>query len=398
MSGLTAVQEWREIAGEMKLAMAGRAAHADATSRFPHENFTELAQKGLHTLTLGEAYGGHSIGFENTFELISELAAGCGSTALCLAMHYYTLAGLGTMTDNAMLAGVFRDIQHNGEYMSSFNQPNVMLLTARVAPKDMVKIEVRRTNGGYIVNGRKAFVSGCERFKYLPIYGYQEDTGTRLGMTALMVTRDDSGVTIDEAWRSTAMKGTKSHHVTLDEVFIPEDRLIGREGHAIEDTNELSHWSRLAISSVYQGIAQAAFDHVVSVLGKKRDMYSQTPLAFMPGSQFTLAEMRIKLETAANQLRMFARRADREREQGRFTDDLFQQSLITKYYVTHMANEIVWQAMQLDGMSALNEGELLERLYRDVRAATYHQPGDDLLKELLAKKTLGVVSVKNRWC
>ncbi|NEW08700.1 acyl-CoA/acyl-ACP dehydrogenase [Paenibacillus sp. SYP-B3998] len=59
---------------------------------------------------------------------------------------------------------------------------------------------------------------------------------------------------------------------------------------------------------------------------------------------------------------------------------------------------MVWQAMQIEGMNALNQGQLLERLYRDVRAAAYHQPGDDLLKELLAKKILGLVRLKKRWC
>jgi len=120
-------------------------------------------------------------------------------------------------------------------------------------------------------------------------------------------------------------------------------------------------------------------------------------LAVMPGPQFALADIRIRLETSFSQLLTFARQADSECEEGRFTDDLFQQSLVTKYYVTNQANEIVGKAMRIEGMNALNEGGLLERLYRDVRAATFHQPGDDLLMELLAKKSIGVMTLKNRW-
>lgn len=301
------------------------------------------------------------------------------------------------MPDNPMLREMFRDISERGEFISSFNQPNVMSQFNRASGVDLVKVKIDKVEGGYRINGRKHFVSGCERFKYLPVYGYQENTKSKLGMTALMVTRDDPGVEVKTAWNLSAMKASMSHHVELNDVFVPEERLIGREGYGVEDTNELSYWSRLAISAVYQGISKSAVDYTISIMKRKRDLYSQTNLATMPGPQFTLADMKIQLEVASNQMRGFARQADEERVSGDFTDDLFQKSLITKYYVTNIANEIVRLAMQVEGMASLSQGGLLERLHRDVRAATFHQPTDDLLKEILAKRTLGVVTLRNRW-
>ncbi|XID90685.1 acyl-CoA dehydrogenase family protein [Paenibacillaceae bacterium WGS1546] len=375
-----------------------RAANYDLTDRFPHENFADLAEAGLHAATLPESDGGLSCGFEETSRLLAEIAAGCPSTALCLAMHYYTLAGLSKFRDNGMLVRVFDDIRNNGEYMTSFNQPNVMLQLKREQTQNSTRIAIRKLEDGYLINGVKPYVSGCERFKYFPIYGNQEDSETKLGITALMVTREDAGVRIEKAWQSTAMRGTLSHHVRLDNVFVPRERLIGEEGTGVEDTNELTLWSRLAISSVYQGIAKAAVDYILNAVKHKKDSYSQISLAFMPGVQFTLAELLIQLETASSQLLAFARQADEESRQRNFSDELFQKSLITKYYVTHTANETVYKAMQIEGMNALTRGQTLERLYRDVRAATFHQPGSDLLKELLAKKSLGLITLRNRWC
>lgn len=374
-----------------------RAEHYDSSSQFPHVHFEEIVKMNYHTLPLPEKFGGKDYGFEATFKVLVELASGCASTALCMAMHYYTIAGLSRMKDNPMLEQVFHDIHKNGEFMSSFNQPNVMSQFNRASGFDLVKVKIEKVEGGYLINGQKNFVSGSERFKYLPVYGFQEGLKSKLGMTALMVTRDDPGVTIDQAWNLSAMKATMSHHVRLQDAFVPEDRLIGREGFAVEDTNELSHWSRLAISSVYQGIAKAALEHITSFMKKRKDLYSQASLAVMPGPQFKLAEMKIKLDTAENQLLSFAREADKERKYGQFSDRLFQSSLVTKYYVTNTAIEIVHLAMQIEGMSSLNQGSVLERLHRDVRAATFHQPTDDLLKELIAKRLLGVVSLRNRW-
>jgi len=387
---LSGLEQFREL-------VSARASQYDLQAEFPKENFQDLARYRLHTLTLPASVDGNGCGFEQTFQVIAEIASGCASTALCLAMHYYTVAGLGTLRSNEMLMRVFEDIRDNGAYMSSFNQPNVMSQYNKGQPSETVKISIKKVDGGYAVNGMKPFVSGCEFFKYYPVYGYQEHTGSKFGLTALMILRDDPGVSIEQAWLSSSMKATKSNHVQLRDVFVPEERLIGREGYAIEDTNILSYWSRLAISSVYYGIALAAYRYALDIVKKKTDIYSRSLLAVMPGPQFALADIRIRLETSFSQLLTFARQADSECEEGRFTDDLFQQSLVTKYYVTNQANEIVGKAMRIEGMNALNEGGLLERLYRDVRAATFHQPGDDLLMELLAKKSIGVMTLKNRW-
>ncbi|GIQ71278.1 acyl-CoA dehydrogenase [Xylanibacillus composti] len=399
MSALPGIREKLEVLDvqELKEAFFSRANEVDAAFRFPHENFDDIVSRNLHALPLSEEFGGRNYGFERIFDTLVEMAAGCPSTALCMAMHYYTLAGLSRMPETPMLRQLFQDVHENGEFISSFNQPNVMSQFNKASGFELVKVKIDKVEGGYRINGRKHFVSGCERFKYLPVYGYQENTKSKLGMTALMVTRDDPGVEIKNAWNLSAMKASMSHHVEMSDVFVPDDRLIGREGYGVEDTNELSYWSRLAISAVYQGIAKSAVEHTISIMKRKRDLYSQTNLATMPGPQFTLAEMKIQLEVASNQLRGFARQADEERARGEFTDDLFQKSLITKYYVTNTANEIVRLAMQVEGMASLNQGGLLERLHRDVRAATFHQPTDDLLKEILAKRTLGVVTLRNRW-
>ncbi|NEW08701.1 hypothetical protein GK047_22145 [Paenibacillus sp. SYP-B3998] len=68
----------------------------------------------------------------------------------------------------------------------------------------------------------------------------------------------------------------------------------------------------MAISSVYQGIAKASFDYVLESMKSKKDVYSQTSMAFMPGPQYALGELKIHVETAWSQLLTFARQADQE--------------------------------------------------------------------------------------
>lgn len=376
----------------------------DQTETFPHEHFKNITEQNLHLVTLPVEAGGKSFTPEQTSKLISEISSSCSSTGLCLAMHYYTLAGLVSHYSNPYIKRMFHEIAYKGKFITSFNQPNVMLsgyTTPGEKSKTYTGISIHKVKGGFLVNGVKPFVSGIECASYIPIFGDQlglDEDSFEFGITALILEKEDEGVSIEnDSWNLSGMRASKSNNVILENVFVPEERLVGRQLFGIEDTKELVYWSRLAISSVYHGIAMAAFNHVKELVKKRIDRISNKALSFLPGVQFKIADIKIKLDTSYSQLLYYSRELEEAMNQSRFTNELNVMSMVTKSYVANAANEIVWDSMQLEGMGSLNKGSLLERLYRDVRAATFHQPTEDLLKELLAKKTLGVITRKNRW-
>lgn len=78
--------------------------------------------------------------------------------------------------------------------------------------------------------------------------------------------------------------------------------------------------------------------------------------------------MKIKLDTSFSQLLNYSNQLEEALKLNRFPNDLNITSMVTKAYLSNAANDIVWDAMQIEGMGSLNKGNLLERLYRDVRA------------------------------
>jgi len=369
----------------------------DCHSRLPKANFDALVNHKLHTLPLEPRFGGRDYSFLSISSLLTNIATACPSTALCLAMHYYTLAGLRDISIFPLKESVFKDVCEEGQFVASFNQPNVVMVQRNQNYRDSSTITIEKVREGYLVNGVKPTVSGAKYFKYFPVYGYQNDVGGRFGLTALLLTKDDTGVEVQDSWNLAAMRSTGGDSIRFHNVFVPENRLIGREGFGIEDTPSMVFWSRLAISSVYLGIAKTAVEYTVDVLKRKKDFISKRSAAFMPGNQFRYADMRIKLETAISQLQMFGRQAEHEAQTGSYSEDLHQKAAITKYVVSKAANEIVWMAMEMEGSASMQEGSKLEKLYRDVRAATFHQPSEDLLKEILAKRSLGIITTQSRW-
>lgn len=369
----------------------------DAKNEFPYENFHLIRSMSLQNKASSKKYGGSEIGFEELSYLISDIASSCSSTALCLAMHYYTIGGLRNILSTELKDKIFSDVK-NGAFFASFNYPIVQTITKNFRPKDIVNIEAVKTDDGYLLNGTKMFVSGAPIFKYIPIYAFHSDQVNSLyGVSAFIVDKEMPGVSVHESWNFNTMKSSKGHHISLDGVKISEDALVGREGFGIEDTQDLMYWSRAAISSVYLGIAKAGIDYIKEIVMSKYDNISNKPLAFLPGVQFKYADMRIKYEASKDLLVSYTRQADLEMENGNFTNELFEKSLIIKQFVAKAANEIIWDAMQIEGMRSLQSSSFLEKLYRDVRAGLFHQPGEDLLKETLAKKSLGILTRNNRW-
>lgn len=80
--------------------------------------------------------------------------------------------------------------------MASFNQPNVTLLTRGQDNQNATRSRIDRENDCFVLNGQKSMVSGITRFKYLPVYGYQDSLKTNFNITGIMLSKDDPGVEV----------------------------------------------------------------------------------------------------------------------------------------------------------------------------------------------------------
>ena len=94
------------------------------------------------------------------------------------------------------------------------------------------------------------------------------------------------------------MRASGSHDIEFRDAFIADECLVGVEGAGTEGGNVCLPWYALGIAAVYTGVAGAAFDFAVEYL-KQRTLHPlPASVAHLPGSQFTVAEMQIQLETS----------------------------------------------------------------------------------------------------
>ncbi|MFS0752938.1 acyl-CoA dehydrogenase family protein [Oceanobacillus sp. 1P07AA] len=378
---------------KLRLQYRQTAIKADNEFLFPYDNFENLIKEGLHTINLPDKYGGESLGFVDTSKMIVELSKGCPSTALCLAMHFYTIGGLQRMLSPEIKEEIFLKVWEEGALFGSIGDPNVFLSNPKKSNKESY-INITKVKDGYVINGVKRFVSGSFIIRYLPIYGIVGGESIKeYGLTALLIDMETKGISIKKNWNYSGMRASMTHDVSFENVYVPQKYLIGEEGEGVRYTENLIYWFRLLLVSVYQGISLKAYDYIIELVKNKVDKTTGKKLALLPSAQSKLAKMRILIKNSSTQLIFTCQKADKENKERSFTNSLYEDSLITKYIITNSAVKVINLAMDIEGTSSLNKSSLLEMLYRDVRAGSFHPPTDDKIEEYISKRELGIISI-----
>ena len=170
------------------------------------------------------------------------------------------------------------------------------------------------------------------------------------------------GVRVQDTWRTLGMRGTGSHDTVLDGVFVP-DAAVGVRRPAGQWSLPMHVTAAIAlplIYSVYVGIAEAARALALEVAAKRRDD---------PTLQRLVGEMENELTAARLALRHMLDVAAR----GPMGPETTGQVLVGRTLVANAAIKTVERAMEAAGGAGFYRGLGLERLFRDVQGARYHQ-------------------------
>jgi alkylation response protein AidB-like acyl-CoA dehydrogenase len=170
-----------------------------------------------------------------------------------------------------------------------------------------------------------------------------------------------AGVRIEETWRTLGMRGTGSHDVVLDRVFVPESAVSARRPPG--QWGALFHLIALValplIYSVYVGVAEAARDRAVEPARVRRDDRLV---------QLTAGELETELAAARLALADIVQAGSAAQPGPETTGRI----AVGRSLAGRAAIRAVDKAMELVGGAAFSRSVGLERLYRDVQSARFH--------------------------
>jgi acyl-CoA dehydrogenase len=363
--------DWTGVARELAPRFAARAAGHDDADAFVADNYAELRTRRLFSAGVPAELGGGGASHAELCEVLRLLAHGCSATALTLAMHTHQVL---------IPAWRWRHEPGAGEpLLRRVATEELILVTSGGSDWIAGSGRAEPVDGGYRVTARKVFASGSpagDLFMTMAIYD-----DPRQGPTVLhiAVPLQAPGVTIHDNWRALGMRGTGSHDVTLDGVFVPEAAVGVRRppGRWSPVWHVVATTALPLIYSVYVGVAEAARDLAVHAVAKRRDDAE---------TQDDVGAMEVELATARLALNSMIDAAGGERMGPEVTN----QVLIGRRLAGRAAIRTVEAALEVVRGAGFFRPLGLERLFRDVQAARYHPVRGAVQRRYSGRLALGL--------
>lgn len=345
---------WIDAVRKLGPIFAERAAAHDAEGRFVADNYVQLKEHKVLSAAVPAELGGGNASHSELCAMLRELAQYCGSTALALSMHTHLVA-----------AAVWR-YRHG--------QPGEALLR-KVAASELVLVSTgagdwvesvgraEREPGGFRVSAVKRFVSGCLIGDLLVTSAPYDDPEHGAQVLHFPVSMRAEGVSVREDWDTLGMRGSGSHSVELNKVFVPEDAIALRRprGQWHASWNLVLAVAGPIYTAPYVGIAECARTIAHErVSGKPAD-------AILLQSMGELDNWLTTAQMAFREMVALTNNYDVE-----LSVELANQMLIRKTIVANAAKATVTKAIEVVGGSAYFRRTGLERLLRDVEGAPFH--------------------------
>ncbi len=218
-----------------------------------------------------------------------------------------------------------------------------------------------KVDGGYRVTGRKSFASQAPAGVVLSTMFTYDDAEQGQRVLNMAVPFASEGVAIDENWDPLGMRGTASHDVTFDDVFVPDERVLANRPYDVLDPplQVIVSIAMPIISAVYLGVAESARDHAVAAVVRPTDPTVQRQVGLM-NNRLQIASWALDGALAV------------------VGDDPVPSMqtvaavMAAKREIALAAIEVCDLAMEVGGGAAFRRGSPIERAYRDVRAVKFH--------------------------
>jgi acyl-CoA dehydrogenase len=351
------------LATELGERLAPLAAEHDRDGTFVTEHYDALRESGYTALIVPEELGGLGASLRQTCYAQAELARYCGSTALAVNMHLYLVTtNVYRFKHGAPGAdGLLRRVANDG----------LILMTSGGSDGLWPSATAVRVEGGYRVTGRKAFCSQAPIANVLTTLAAYDDPDEGRIVLAMGIPRNSEGFHVVETWDALGMRGTGSHDVQLDDVFVADAQIAARRPWGRWDAvffNALEHFAP-TMASVYFGIAVGARNEAIRAMSRRpsRDGSQNEDPAMIRLAGL----MDYKLRTA-----WWALMGSLSETGEDFDYPLDEQNTLTallaKRCVVTEAQEVVDLAMEAAGGSSYFKRSPIERAYRDVRGGKYH--------------------------
>jgi alkylation response protein AidB-like acyl-CoA dehydrogenase len=363
-------RDWVSLAHTLGQQFAPVEQAADASDDFVANNFEVIRQSGLSTLGVPTELGGGGASYAEVCEVLRILGRHCSSTALAFSMHTHQVM-VPTWKwrhENAPVEGLLRRIV----------QEHLILLSSGGSDWLDGSGTATRTEGGFLISGRKGFASGAPAGNLLMTSAVYDDPNQGPTVFHFALPMQTVGVSIEPTWQSMGMRGTGSHDIVLSNVFVTDQSIALRRpaGKWHPAFHLITMIAIPIIYSVYVGVAEAARNIAIQQASKRRD--SEYICYQVGGLENEMTAARIALQhmisTSVSSQPGF---------------DATNQIMTGRALLAKSVLSVVDMAMEVAGGRSFHRPFGLEKLFRDAQGVRFHPIREEAQRKLSGQLAMG---------
>jgi len=351
--------------------VAPGAAAIDRTNEFPLDLAKEMGRRGFRGLPYPAEYGGSGAGYVSFVLVLEQICQASMSVGAIMAVNTVPEEGIYRFGNEEQKKRLLTPLA-KGERLGGigFTEPDTG------SDPRLVKTIARRSGKGYIINGQKMFMSLAPVLDVVLLFARREGAE---GLNAFIVESKTRGFAVQEVLETMGLRGLGTSIVNLDDVYVPQENLIGKEGQGFDILLDAISVERMSVAMQGVAVAQAALD--LSLDYARQRIAQGKPIARMQAIQQPLAEMASRIEAA----RWLVYRTAFLRDQGQ---SIQYESSMAKLFASQVAVEVTRLAMQIHGSYGTMKSLPVERLYRDAKMTEIYVGISEVHRSIIANRLL----------
>jgi butyryl-CoA dehydrogenase len=370
------IEQVREFA---RAEIAPKAAEIDREGRFPTEIVKQLGEMGLMGMMVPEQWGGSGMDAVSYAMAMEEVSAACASSGVIMSVNNsLTCWPIDAFGTDAQKEKWLKPLA-KGEKLGAF----ALSEPGHGSDPAGLKLTATKVDGGYKLNGSKNWITNGKEANTCVVFATTNPQAGYKGICALIVDTQSKGFQVSKLEDKLGIVGSSTAQLFFDDVFVPQDCLLGHEGKGLKVALATLDGGRIGIASQALGIARCAFD-ASKKFASEREQHGG-PIKNLQAIQFFIADMATRLQSA----RLLTWHAAKMKDLGL---NYTKEAAMAKLAASEAAMWITTKAIQVHGGYGYTKEYVVERNFRDAKITELYEGTSEIQRLVIAAQEFANLS------